>query len=556
MKPIIALRLAGEDVPVSGLNLVLELNKCGLGFVTALTDRDVTGELVRLDLGYNTSVYRWFTGFVERCAPAENGAQRLFIRELVGVFERHWPISLQHPTLRDVIAQLESSTSMRFSLPAAQYADTPIPHFTHSGSGYLLLANLGRAFAIPDYTWFQLPDGEVYIGSYADSRFANTPVEIPREFSTAGGAGNTQTLPVIPAIRPGVIVNDRRITKVAIDNDEMSLTWTPLNASGQPAQKPPAQRQIEQYYPELGAGLHLPRLARVMSANDSAALGDQSDPFRPRYAVNLQLLDENGNPAADTPEYNAVPLPVPMAGAEGGMFQYPPAGAVVEIGFAEGRPDKPVIRQTMQDGMALPDIKPGEQLQQQRAGVSQRVTTDGSWQRETDQTIQERSSQRHITSDAETRTTTTRTITVNGTDTITVLGTHKLLAGAVVALADGDYAIGTSANMLIRSSKDRNDYVGQNYNSEVAGALTERIAGIRRSVAAQQELIAPSIRLGSDQLNVLTLLTDTLDVLHTLAQQTASHTHNNTGAPLNAGAINNTGQRATALREKYGPFIA
>ncbi|AVT58002.1 phage tail-collar fiber domain-containing protein [Pectobacterium versatile] len=377
-----------------------------------------------------------------------------------------------------------------------------------------------------------------------------------QEFSTAGGAGNTQTLPVIPAIRPGVIVNSRRITKVAIDNDDMLLTWIPLNASGKPAQKPPAQRQIEQYYPELGAGLHLPRLARVMSANDSAALGDQSDPFRPRYAVNLQLLDENGNPAADTPEYNAVPLPVPMAGAEGGMFQYPPAGAVVEIGFAEGRPDKPVIRQTMQDGMALPDIKPGEQLQQQRAGVSQRVTTDGSWQRETDQTIQERSSQRHVTSDAETRTTTTRTITVNGTDTITVLGTHKLLAGAVVALADGDYAIGTSANMLIRSSKDRNDYVGQNYNSEVAGALTERIAGIRRSVAAQQELIAPSIRLGSDQLNVLTLLTDTLDVLHTLAQQTASHTHNNTGAPLNAGAINNTGQRATALREKYGPFIA
>lgn len=556
MKPIIALRLAGEDVPVSGLNLVLELNKCGLGFVTALTDRDVTGELVRLDLGYNTSVYRWFTGFVERCAPAENGAQRLFIRELVGVFERHWPISLQHPTLRDVIAQLESSTSMRFSLPAAQYADTPIPHFTHSGSGYLLLATLGRAFAISDYTWFQLPDGEVYVGSYADSRFANTPVEIPQEFSTAGGAGNTQTLPVIPAIRPGVIVNGRRITKVAIDNDDMSLTWTPLNASGKPVQKPPAQRQIEQYYPELGAGLHLPRLARVMSANDSAALGDQSDPFRPRYAVNLQLLDENGNPAADTPEYNAVPLPVPMAGAEGGMFQYPPAGAVVEIGFAEGRPDKPVIRQTMQDGMALPDIKPGEQLQQQRAGVSQRVTTDGSWQRETDQTIQERSSQRHVTSDAETRTTTTRTTTVNGTDTTTVLGTHKLLAGAVVALADGDYAIGTSANMLIRSSKDRNDYVGQNYNSEVAGALTERIAGIRRSVAAQQELIAPSIRLGSDQLNVLTLLTDTLDVLHTLAQQTANHTHNNTGTPINAGEINSTGQRATALREKYGPFIA
>lgn len=564
MKSVVTLRIGDDEIAANNLNLSLSLNGCGLGFVTALTEQECIGKLVRLDLGNNASIYRWLTGFVERSAPAENGAQRLFVRELVGVFERSWPCSLQHPTLRNVTDMLGQSTAMRFVLPDnASYTDTPIPHFQHNGDGYQLLANLGRAFNIPDYVWYQLPDGTVYIGSYADSRFAQTPVDIPQEFAQGGGAGNSITLPLIPAIRPGVIVNGRRITKVDVTDESMTLTWTPLNSQGQPAQKSPEQRQIDKIYPELGAGLHLPRLARVMSPTDTAELGDPSDPFRPRYAVNVQLLDENGN-AAGAQEYNAVPLPVPMAGSEGGMFQFPPEGTLVEIGFTDGRPDKPMIRQTLSEGLSLPPIKPGEQLQQQRAGVSQRVTVDGSWQRDTDQAIEETSRRRSVTSDEEDRTTTTRNTTVKANDSTTVLGTKTLMAGQVVQLAEGDYSIGTSANMVVKVGKDRNDDVGQNQNTkigqnqttDVAGALTEKIAGIRRSVAAAQELIAPSVRLGTDDINVLTLLTDTLDVIQTLAQQTASHTHSNTGGPLNAGEMNNTASNAAALATKYGPLIA
>ncbi|HHT0239282.1 TPA: P2 family phage major capsid protein [Raoultella ornithinolytica] len=438
----------------------------------------------------------------------------------------------------------------------ADYTDTPIPHFTHSGSGYQLLANLGRAFSISDYTWFQLPDGTIYAGSYAHSRFADAPVEIPIEFIQSAAAGNSITLPVIPAIRPGVVVNGQRITQVRIQDDEMTLTWTPLNSEGKPAQKSPEQRQIDKIYPELSAGLHLPRLARVMGPSDSAALGDQADPFRPRYAVNLQLLDENGEAARNTPVYSAVPLPVPMAGAEGGLFQYPPEGALVEIGFADGRPDKPLIRQTLPEGQALPDIKPGEQLQQQRAGVSQRVTQAGSWQRETDQAIEETSSLRKVSSEQESRTVTERTTVVKANDTATVLGTAKLMAGAVVQLADGDYTAGATGNIVSHCGKDRSASVGQNDNLAVGGSLTEKIQGIRRSVAAAQELLAPSIWLGSEEVNVLSLLTDTLDVLRQLAEQTAQHTHSNTDKPINSQAIADAAAKTEELNKKYAPFIS
>lgn len=557
MKPVITLRIGSEIVPVVSQHLVLELGGCGRGFITALTPADMTGQLVRLDMGYNEIVYRWFTGFVERSSPAENGARRLFVRELAGIFDGHWPVSLQHPTLRDVVTGIAQRTDMVFSLPDnADYTDTPIPHFTHSGSGYQLLANLGRAFSISDYTWFQLPDGTIYAGSYAHSRFADAPVEIPTEFIQSAAAGNSITLPVIPAIRPGVVVNGQRITQVRIQDDEMTLTWTPLNSEGKPAHKSPEQRQIDKIYPELSAGLHLPRLARVIGPSDSAALGDQADPFRPRYAVNLQLLDENGEAARNTPVYSAVPLPVPMAGAEGGLFQYPPEGALVEIGFADGRPDKPLIRQTLLEGQALPDIKPGEQLQQQRAGVSQRVTQAGSWQRETDQAIEETSSQRKVSSEQERRSVTERTTVVKANDTTTVLGTAKLMAGAVVQLADGDYTTGATGNIVSHCGKDRYASIGQNDNLAVGGSLTEKIQGIRRSVAAAQELLAPSIRLGSEEVNVLSLLTDTLDVLRQLAEQTAQHTHSNTGGPTNSDAIKAAGAKTVELHKKYTHFIA
>lgn len=102
---------------------------------------------------------------------------------------------------------------------------------------------------------------------------------------------------------------------------------------------------------------------KLTAPSEAVTSGDFADTFRPRYAVNVQLLDADGNPDKNTPEYPAVPLPVPGAGNDSGTFQFPPEGTLVEIGFNGGGPDKPFVRQTMPEGNSLPDVKPGEQLQ-------------------------------------------------------------------------------------------------------------------------------------------------------------------------------------------------
>ncbi|WP_421416274.1 hypothetical protein ACOMDM_09235 [Serratia plymuthica] len=94
-------------------------NDTGRGFITAKIADDATGAIVRLDLGYNNTAYRWFTGYVERDQPSGNGFRRLFVREMTGVFEKHWPLSLQPPTLRQVTQALSVASGIEFILPAA-----------------------------------------------------------------------------------------------------------------------------------------------------------------------------------------------------------------------------------------------------------------------------------------------------------------------------------------------------------------------------------------------------------------------------------------------------
>jgi len=557
MKSLIRLYLSTDEVHLADASLVLELNSCGRGFITAQTQTDYTGKMVRIDVGYPSLVLRWFTGYVERSQPAESGFQRLFVREVCGVFDRNWPCSFQHPTLRQIAAWLEENSGLTFSVPDAAYSDKPIPHFTHSGTGFQLLGNLGKAFGINDYVWYQMPDGGVYVGGAEKSLFAGKPVDVPAEFSQGAAGGNSMIVPLIQSVRPGVELNGQRVTKVQLNNDIMTITWTPRNrATGQALQKTPIQRQIESQYPELASGLHLPKFARVVAPSEAVKSGNFADPFRPRYAVDLQLLDADGKPDGTTPVYPAVPLPVPMAGNDSGMFQFPPEGTLVEVGFNGGRPDKPFVRQTVPDGTSLPDVKPGEQLQQQREEVSQRVTQSGDWERKTDQVIRETSMAREVKADSETRELVSRETTVKAADKTTVIGTATLLAGAIQQVTTGSYTMGVKGDHLITVGGDAESDITGKAALTVGKELVEKIGQLRQSVAGtRQEIIAPVVWIGSEQINVAQLMLDTVELVRQLAEQLASHTHPSTGQPTNSAVIAQSATQATALAAKYSPVI-
>lgn len=141
-------------------------------------------------------------------------------------------------------------------------------------------------------------------------------------------------------------------------------------------------------WPELSAQLHLPRWAQVVALPElPEEEGERvSDPFYPRWAVDVQLLDENGT-ATQSKVLQAVPLPLTGAGNRAGHMQPPAIGSIVEIAFAYGRPDKPFIRTILPFGWELPAIKPGEYRTQTREGVYQHIDDAGNMFTKTDQNL-------------------------------------------------------------------------------------------------------------------------------------------------------------------------
>ncbi|MBF4228088.1 hypothetical protein EAY83_24545, partial [Vibrio anguillarum] len=138
---------------------------------------------------------------------------------------------------------------------------------------------------------------------------------------------------------PGRTVNGNRITKIELFDDEMTAHW--LSSQNEvPAKK----RETLDSFPELAAGYHLPKFGRVEAVRDTAKAGQTADPFRPRYAIDVQVLDENMMPDISVPVYRSVPLSVNMSGHESGLLAYPLEGTLVEIAFAYGRNDRPIIR--------------------------------------------------------------------------------------------------------------------------------------------------------------------------------------------------------------------
>lgn len=524
------LTVNGEPAHIAGDKLVLELSSAGRGLFT-IQGSARPGDRVHFDMGYGDQLQRYFSGVVARVVPADNGHSRILAKELAFVLGARITASLQHATFRAVIAHLSEETGLRFDLPQADYLDTAIPNFTTAGTGAQLLENAGRAFAIPEFCWFQQPDGSIWAGSWPHSRWAGRAVTIEQELTTDQAAGNSLGVVTSPQLRPGVEVNGHRITRVEFDGTQMRLRW-------QGRHKTPQQRQLEQSFPELAAGVHLPQFGQVVAVADHARAGELNDPFRPRYAVDVQLLTEDGKPDTDTPVYRAVPLPVLFGGPEQGQFQYPVPGTLVELGFAFGRADQPFIRTVLGTGWPLPDIQPGEQLQQQRAEVYQRTDPAGNHTLATDQAITHLAAQLHQQADDYRGEFGGHHITVAQHSTEAVAGRKCIEAlGAIELLAGDDIELATLANLHLVAAGERADVTGGDYQHGIGGDSTERIAGRRTNQAQEQVIQGQSIILGNGTHNMLTLMVSMMASVQAALELLDNHTHPGTGAPNIQGQV-------------------
>lgn len=312
------------------------------------------------------------------------------------------------------------------------------------------------------------------------------------------------------------------------------------------------RRSVERQFPELTGGYHLPRFALVVGIADAPANAGICDDFRPRFAVDLQLLDVNDEPDTALPMLAGVPLPLSVGGDEMGFLGFPEEGTRVVVCFAYGLPNKPYVQTILPHGLSLPKVPKGDQVWQHSEGAQQRVDADGNWLRQTEGRIRDKSIERDVESltNAERHQSSTvevedhSTESVGGVKTIEAVGALKLLSGGSASLAALD-------DLHLASGRDLNQVVAQKLNLTVGGNVQEQIQGIRRSLATKTWL-------GSEGVNVLQILCDLLDLVQAMNTQLASHTHvpGPTPGPTDATGFTAKAAQALALAAQLKPITA
>lgn len=169
----------------------------------------------------------WFIGFIETSTKVDDKQQRLFCRELTAVLHQPLPLALRGTTLADTLAAVGEKTGLQFKLPDSEhiYSKRRAAVFYNIASGYHAMDELAAVYDIPKLLWQQQVDGKVFVGSWNHSRWADKPVEVPRNLETKVTSANSASIPAILSLRPGAIYNGNILTAVDFIGSSMQLTW-------------------------------------------------------------------------------------------------------------------------------------------------------------------------------------------------------------------------------------------------------------------------------------------------------------------------------------------
>lgn len=227
------LTIGGVVYPLVSDDVRLELRTPGRATLIIQATAPVKG-LVTLDIGYNDNpLQRHFIGYVERCTPSNAIEQVLFCRELAAILANPLPLNLRHADLSTVLAEINQKTGLSFRVPDKAYAKVKAPFFYNLAAGYQAMDSLPRVFGITDFMWQQQGDGEVFVGSWADSFFgARSPLPLPVELFNDYQNNQSAMIAALPGLRPGASINQgERITQVTLTGNKMAIRWKKQSAA-------------------------------------------------------------------------------------------------------------------------------------------------------------------------------------------------------------------------------------------------------------------------------------------------------------------------------------
>ncbi|MCP3941383.1 MAG: hypothetical protein GY710_07860 [Desulfobacteraceae bacterium] len=225
MKLVKSLTINGEPLGLVREHVWLDMSTPGRADFTVRSPVALSG-IVHLCIGdaARENLVDFFTGYIVKSHTVDNAQQRLFCRELSAVLWATLPVSVRNASLKDILGIYSRKTGLYFAVPDKPYAQTPCPAFQTIANGIHGMDCLGDIFGIQNYIWQQQGDGQIFAGSWEDSKWAGKPFELCETFFQDVQLDGTKTMQALPGLRPGVELNGQYITSLQLNEHFMVVT--------------------------------------------------------------------------------------------------------------------------------------------------------------------------------------------------------------------------------------------------------------------------------------------------------------------------------------------
>ncbi|WP_444894903.1 hypothetical protein [Microbulbifer sp. SSSA005] len=220
--------VGGEIYKLVDSNIRLNLFTPGRAVFSLQSSEPISG-LTIFSCGYDAgSLSPWFVGFVESSTTVNTQQQRIFCRELSAVLYYRLPIALRNVGLEETLHKIGELSGLEFSLPQGEfeYLKNRTAAFYNTGNGFHAMDSLASVFNIPKLLWQLQAGGDLFVGSWDHSYWADKPVQIDRSWERQLTSHNGATLPALPALRPGALYNGDILTGVELAGTQMNITWS------------------------------------------------------------------------------------------------------------------------------------------------------------------------------------------------------------------------------------------------------------------------------------------------------------------------------------------
>lgn len=308
-------------------------------------------------------------------------------------------------------------------------------------------------------------------------------------------------------------------------------------------------------FPELNGGLHLPKRGRVVAVNDPPE-SSISNSFRPYLAVDIQPIDSK----KELPIVTGVPVPLMGAGEKAGVFAIPQVGSLVVYGFIDGQPDKPFIIQSLPDGLMLPECDESEIVFQNSDKNYFKLDQSGNQIQRSPGKIYKEAHQIHEVSKQHSSSTVNHEIEVAGRSSWLVKGILKICAFTGIKLISAkklEVAAGDRLDVI--SGNKANFNVGGDHSVVSAKDFQHKIEQNAQTIAKiRNDLMVNNggkMWVGDETDNIFKVLSDTLNIVASMAQTLATHTHPKGSPPNQASSFTASKSAFESQKQKVDKLI-